>query len=161
MPGYRKRKFSSGPMRRFKKRRFGGRRRSTRARTKSWTTQTGGGQSMRYRSKRLSGKKWRNLLWRNTLASQHWRSVGLGASAPVTGTTIGVGVVTINLPTFVGTPGPTTAFWTATGGVLPADEGEATPIFQAADFVIRGGQIGITVSAPDTVPDRDWETHHQ
>jgi len=127
-----------------------GRRRGTR-KTISWTSQTGTLQGLQFKSRKLSKRSWRRKLWQDTLAVQHYRSSGVGPATLTTSTVQGDGSTTIVLPTFIGTPGPTTAFWTATGGLQPTDEGATAVTFDETDLVIRGGRIGITITCPDTI----------
>lgn len=138
-----------------KRRRFG-RRRFSRKRTQgrlSWTSQAPRGQGMNYKSRKMKRRAWAGHLWRKTLADTHFRSSGNGTTGLNTNTTVGVGLSTILRPTFIGTPGPTTAFWTTTGGLQVPDVGSSAYTFSGGNLIIRGGQVGITISAPDTVTD--------
>jgi hypothetical protein len=106
----------------------------------------------RYRSRKMRTSKWRNLLWQQTLAQTHWRSSGASPLTFNPSATIGVGTTHIINPTFLGTPGPTTAFWTATGGLQAHDTGGAIPTFKN-DLIIRGGRVGMTIVASDSITD--------
>lgn len=130
-----------------------GRRRMARrtARNKTWTSQSATGNSMQYRARKLTKRTWRRKLWNDTLAVTHFRSSGCSPLTTTTSTAQGDGLVTLYLPTFIGTPGPTTAFWTVTGGLQATDEGAGTVTFDVTDLVIRGGRIGITLTCPDAV----------
>jgi len=127
------------------------RRRFARGRNKTWTSQSATGNQYNYRSRKLRPRAWRRKLWNDTLAKTHYRSSGNGAGTLATQTTIGSATVSIFFPTFIGTPGPTTAFWTTTGGLVTPDTGETAPTFGPGDIVIRGGRIGITITCPDAV----------
>lgn len=153
-----KRKYSSSVMtsRNFRKKYNRTKRRynaSRKRRGLSWTTSSGSAKSMNYRSKKLKRSSYRSHLWRMTLAETHFRSAGNTATTVTTGTSPGSGTVSLVLPTFIGTPGPTTAFWTTTGGLQIPDVGSSAYTFSGGNMVIRGGQVGITISAPDTVTD--------
>jgi len=132
-----------------KGRRFARKRRAGAKKAASWTIQTGTGKGLFPSSRKLTRRAWKNHLWRDTLANTHWSSMANTTTAINTGTTVALGTTSIIFPTFGGTPGPTTAFWTATGGLQPKDEGAAVPTFEEGNIVIRGGQIGFTVSVPD------------
>lgn len=136
----------------FGARRVSRRRRFARSRrNKTWTSQSATGNQFNYRTRRMRPRAWRRMLWRDTIGQQHYRSQGQGTGTLTTGTSQGNGNVQIFNPTFIGVPGPTTAFWTATGGLQPTDAGAAVATFGASDLVIRGGRIGITISCPDAV----------
>lgn len=137
----------------FKKRKTTFRRRRMRrgAKNITWTSQTGVGKNLIYKSRRISKKSWRRKLWNDTLAVQHYRSIGNTINTVTSSVTQAIGANTLVLPTFVGAPGPTTAFWTATGGLQATDAGAATVTFDETDLVIRGGRVGITVTCPDTI----------
>jgi len=151
----RKRKYLGSSRRPAKRGRFSGRkRRFARKRGPSnitWTSQTGVGKNLGYKSRKLSKSAWRRKLWNDTLAVQHYRSIGVGPGVATSGSVQGTGENTLVFPTFVGTPGPTTAFWTTTGGLQITDEGGASVTFDETDLVIRGGRVGITVTCPDTI----------
>lgn len=145
-----------GISRPFKKRRFTRRARRRgigRRRTTTSTFQNSYGFGMQYRSRKLRAGTWRRKLWNDTLAKTHYRSSGNGVNTMTTGTLQGIGNVTVSYPTFIGTPGPTTAFWTSTGGLQPPDLGATNPTFTVGDMVIRGGRVGVVVSVGDTVTD--------
>lgn len=151
-----KRKFTGSRFGRVYKRRRTGRimkrrRFARRTRTKTWTSQSATGNQFQYKSRKISKSRWRNKLWNDTLASQHFRSNGNGTTNIESSTTQGQGAVSLQLPTFIGTPGPTTAFWTAAGGLEITDEGGTAVTFDETDLVIRGGRIGITLTCPDTI----------
>jgi len=139
----------------YKRRRLNRTRRMKRRRTArkslTWTSQMGVGKNLTYRSRKLSKRTWRRKLWADTLATTHFRSSGCSPVTTTTSTAQGDGLVTLYLPTFIGTPGPTTAFWTATGGLQATDEGAGTVTFDTTDLVIRGGKVGITLTCPDAV----------
>jgi len=155
---FRKRKYLGATSGRsvFKRRRtqYGRRRRGARgSRTKSSTFQNSYGFGLNYKSRMLKRSTWRRKLWNDTLAKTHYRSSGNGVSTQTTGTIQGVGNVAVYYPTFIGTPGPTTAFWTSTGGLQPPDLGATNPTFSVGDITIRGGRVGIVITVPDAVTD--------
>jgi len=138
----------------YKRRRRSVRQRFRRARAprnKTWTSQSGSGNQMQYKSRKLRKSAWRRKLWNDTLGQQHYRSSGNGVANIESSNTQGVGNVSLQLPTFIGTPGPTTAFWTATGGLVLTDQGANPVQFAPTDLVIRGGRIGIIITCPDDV----------
>ncbi|AXF52239.1 MAG: putative capsid protein [Anthevirus perseuis] len=110
-------------------------------------------QTSRYRGRKMSARKWRNHLWTHTLTEQHYRSSGNASGTLTTPASIAEGTVVEINPTFLGVPGPTTAFWTVTGGIQPVDTGVAAPAAFSGDLIIRGGQVGMTLSAADAVTD--------
>lgn len=136
-----------------KKRRTGLRKRRSRRgkKTISWTSQTGSAQGLQYKSRKISKRAWRRKLWNDTLAQQHYRSAGVGPNVVVSSTAQGDGAVNVINPTFIGVPGPTTAFWTVTGGLQITDEGGTAVTFDETDLVIRGGRIGLTITCPDSI----------
>jgi len=124
-----------------------------RSRNQTWTIQTAKGLGQQYRTRRMKPRTWRAILWRDTMAKQHFRSIGNGGVNITTDTTAGQGLVQALYPTFVGNPGPTTAFWTTTGGLVTPDTGASAITFGAGDMVIRGGRVGLTITVPDAVTD--------
>lgn len=120
---------------------------------RTWTSQSASGQFMGYKSRKIRSRTFKRILWRDTLSQNHYRSSGTGLATLATGTTQGIGTVLEVDPLFIGTPGPTTAFYTATGGLLPQDLTGTTATFGTGRLVIRGGRVGITVSAPASVTD--------
>ena len=92
------------------------------------------------------------MLWNSTLQKAHYRSTGNTTSTLPSSATVGIGAVQVIQPLFIGTPGPTTAFWTSTGGLQPLDTGVAVPTFDS-DIILRGGRIGMTFVAAETVTD--------
>lgn len=126
------------------KKRTGGR-----ARTSSWTMQTGVGKGLRPMSRKLKPRQMRKMLWRDTLFKAHWKSAEMSPLSFTSDTSQGKGILKVVLPTFVGTVGPTTAFWTVTGGLQLKDTGSTAPIFNDSNLVIRGGQVGINFTCPD------------
>jgi hypothetical protein len=69
-----------------------------------------------------------------------------------TSATQGLGLVQVIQPLFIGTPGPTTAFYTAAGGLQALDTG-ITPGSFNSDVILRGGRVGLTFVAPEAITD--------
>jgi len=124
--------------------------RKRRSGMKAYTMFKGAGYTLPYRSKKLSASAFRRKLWQDTLSSQHYRSVDSNAVAQTTGATTGAGSVGLYTPLLSAAGG--NPFWTVAGGLLPPDTAGVSPIFRG-DVVLRGGKIGISISAAGTVPD--------
>lgn len=133
--------------RRIRRRRTGGRR------TLSYTSQATKGSTLNYRARRLPRRAWNRALWRDTLFKTHYRSGGNQTATIQTGTVVGQGPTTIIDPFFLGTPGPTTAFWVAAGGFETPDTGATPPTFGPGDKVIRGGTIGLSLNTQANTAD--------
>jgi len=151
-----KRKYSGGKYGGGKRKRLTIRqkfRRQRRAgpRNKTWTSQSSVGNQMQYKSRKLNKSAWRRKLWSDTLGVQHYRSTGNASVSIESSNTVGQGQVSLQLPTFVGPPGPTTAFWTTAGGLVITDQGANPVQFAPTDLVIRGGRIGILITCPDDI----------
>lgn len=142
--GAKKRRTGGRKKKSFTKKRVGGR-----ARTASWTMQTGVGKGLRPMSRKLKTRSIRKMLWRDTLFSIHWKSADMSPTSFTSAAAQGQGILKVVLPTFVGTVGPSTAFWTVTGGLQVKDSAATAPLFSEGNMVIRGGQLGINFTCPD------------
>lgn len=149
-----RRRHTSQPSRRTK-RRVGRKKRSGRSGAlRGYTTQSGIGGANNFRSRRIRAKAYRKILWNDGLLKTHYRSIA--ASSTVTGTPNTVVDSTFQL--LKGLTNGAGQFWEVAGGALPVDGGVAVPTF-GQSITVRGGMARITLttnSTDDGVRVRVW-----
>jgi len=141
----RKRVYAGAPsMRMFKKRKFRRRFKRRGRKTSSYSTKSGsGGRPITYVNRKFRPRVWRRDMWKDTQYKQHFRSADVNTGTITTGTTLGLGSVTLRSAMESGDP-----FFETDGGAIDPDGG-VVPTFKG-DIVVRGGRMSLTLTNTST-----------
>lgn len=128
----------------FKRRRLFGRRRANQS---AYSKNTGVNQTRQWRSRRLPKRVYRKKVWDQTFGKQVYKAISTDQQTDLSTPNNATQAALSMFSAFdLGFP-----FWTTGGGLQPISFGVAATSLTSRKYIIKGGEIGLTVTATNTV----------